>query len=346
MSTYIIEGNLNFQEELYKLLDEETDNEDELCQITGLQLDDKYVMLECKHHFNYDTLYREICKQKYEFKTYERNSLTNKDQQKVHDSKLDYFIKCPYCRNIQFTILPYYKELGLAELYGINSLDKNLLNTIIMNNSRKPCSSFNIHGITFIHGKSCKKINEFGYNCSSKYVATIPNTNLDYCNAHYKGGLKSYKMDEKKKIMDIKILAKKEKENKLNEKKKLLEEKNCERTEKGLPPLKRLIIIQKKIENIVEQQKETIQNYIPEEHLKRLLIIKKKIENVVEQQKETIQNYIPEEQLGCMELLKSGPNKGKRCGCKKIDTNSLCKRHSTNTKEPAINELKFHKNVL
>ena len=31
MSKYTIEGNINFQEELYKLLDEESDNEDELC---------------------------------------------------------------------------------------------------------------------------------------------------------------------------------------------------------------------------------------------------------------------------------------------------------------------------
>lgn len=124
MEKYKIEGNINFQEELYKMLDEESDDEEQLCQITRLPLKDKYVTLECKHHFNYDSLYREICKQKYEFKTYEPKSLSKKDLQKFRDSKLDYFIKCPYCRNIQFTVLPYYKELSLKKIYGINSLDK------------------------------------------------------------------------------------------------------------------------------------------------------------------------------------------------------------------------------
>ena len=38
MSKYVIEGNINFNQELYKLLDEDSDNEDELCQITGLEL--------------------------------------------------------------------------------------------------------------------------------------------------------------------------------------------------------------------------------------------------------------------------------------------------------------------
>ena len=67
MSKYTIEGNINFQEELYKLLDEDSENEDELCQISGLPLKDKFITLECNHHFNYDALYREIYKQKYEF---------------------------------------------------------------------------------------------------------------------------------------------------------------------------------------------------------------------------------------------------------------------------------------
>ena len=60
MSKYTIEGNINFQDELYKLLDVDSDDEEELCQITGIKLTDKHVILECKHHFNYDALYKEI----------------------------------------------------------------------------------------------------------------------------------------------------------------------------------------------------------------------------------------------------------------------------------------------
>ena len=323
MSKYTIEGNINFQDELYKLLDEESDNEDELCQITGLPLKDKFVTLECKHHFNYDALYKEIYKQKYEFKTYDIHTLQKKDLQKFSDSKLDYFIKCPYCRNLQFTILPYYEELGLKEIYGINSLDKTLPNTVIIHNHQTNKYSsgpyygdsnytFNMYGVTFKFGTCCNNNN--GHECSHKYVSNIPNTELAYCKYHYRVGLRNYKKSEKDKIMAAKAAVYKEREEKMNERKKLLEEKNAEREAKGLPPLKRLPIIKKKVENVVEQGQIILQ-YVPDD-----------------------------EQTGCKAILKSGPNKGKECGCKKIEANGLCKRHSP--KDEINNELKVDKNVL
>ena len=47
MSKYIIEGGINFYEELYKSLDKNDTKEDEeeLCQITGLPLIDRYVTM-------------------------------------------------------------------------------------------------------------------------------------------------------------------------------------------------------------------------------------------------------------------------------------------------------------
>ena len=325
MSKFTMEGNINFQDELYKLLDEDSENEDELCQITGLPLKDKSVILECNHHFNYDALYKEIYKQKYEFRTYDTQQLSKKDLQKFRESKLDYFIKCPYCRNLQFTILPYYKELGLKEIYGINSLDKTLPNTVIINNHQSSCHNsgpyygepnytFNAFGITFKFGQCSQSINSFGDKCSCKYVGQIPNTQLVYCKYHYKVGLRNYKMSERKKLIDAKAVIKKEKEEKINERKKLLEEKNAEREAKGLPPLK------------------------------RLPIIKKKAENVVEQQNNPIQQYVPEEENGCIVILKSGLNKGKKCGCKKVEANGLCRRHCP--KDKIDNELKVDANVL
>jgi hypothetical protein len=324
MSKYTIEGNINFQEELYKLLDEESDNEDECCQITGLPLKDKYVNLECNHHFNYDALYKEIYKQKYEFRTYDVNALSKKDLQKFRDSKLDYFIKCPYCRNLQFTVLPYYNELGLKEIYGINSLDKTLPNTVILHNHHSsgpyygdPNYTFNMYGVTFKSGTCCyvTETGNKGINnkCIYQYVSTIPNTELTYCKYHYRTGLRNHKKSEKNKIMAAKAALYKEKQEKMNERKKLLEEKNAEREAKGLPPLKRLPIIKKKVENVVEQG-------------------------------QTIQAYVPEEDVGCKAILKSGPNKGKECGCKKIEANGLCKRHLP--KEEIKDEFQAVKNVL
>jgi hypothetical protein len=97
--------------------------------------------------------------------------------------------------------------------------------------------------------------------------------------------------------MEIKIAANKEKENKLNEKKKLLYEMNIEREANGLPLLKRLPTLNKKTENIVGEQN----NQIP--------------------------IYIPDETQMCTAILKYGSKKGMQCGCKKIETNGLCKRH-------------------
>ena len=46
MSKYTIEGNIDFHTELYKLLDEDSDDEETLCQISGLPLTDKYITFD------------------------------------------------------------------------------------------------------------------------------------------------------------------------------------------------------------------------------------------------------------------------------------------------------------
>jgi hypothetical protein len=314
MSNYTIEGNINFHEELYKLLDEDSEDEDTLCQITGLPLKDRSVNLECNHHFNYNALYKEIYKQKFDFKTYNPQSLTKNDFKKFNESKVDYFIRCPYCRNIQFTILPYYEDLGLEQVYGINSLDKSLQPP---QPTKQPYYgdkdySFEKYGTTFKWGNCCKKVikdsqDQVQWKCNRYYVAKIPGTELLYCNIHYKEALKNHKIAQKTLEIATKLAIKKEKEEKLNERKKLFEEMNAERVSKGLLPLK------------------------------RMPVIKKKVENVVEQQNNTIQHYVPEEENGCNAVLKSGPNKGKLCGCKKIEANGLCKRHLP--KDQVINDL-------
>jgi hypothetical protein len=307
MTKYIIEGNINFKDELYKLLDEDSDNEDELCQITGLPLKDKYVVLECKHHFNYDALYKEIYKQKYEFKTYSPNNLTKTDYNKLLNSKLDYFIRCPYCRNMQFTILPYYEDLGLKEIYGINSLDKTLPNTLLLSNNRKvyygfghPDYTFTMFGVCFKKGECCQQGNFVGDKCKSQYVTQLKNTQLYYCKIHYKNALKNYNNEEKMKIKAAKLEAK---QKKFEDRKKLLDDMNAERESKGLTLLKRLPVVKKKIDNVVELLIPSIKQYVPEDELE-----------------------------GCSATLKSGPNKGKQCGCKKTEVNGLCKRHSPKDK--------------
>ena len=309
MSKYTIEGNIDFNKELYKLLDEDSDDEEVLCQITGLPLTDKYITLECNHKFNYTALYKEICKQKFVFKTYNPNLLSKKDQLKIRNSKIDYFIKCPYCRNIQFTLLPYYEELELEEIYGINCIDEELSYEDQSDKDNPTITqpnidhTFKMYGVDFKFGDCCEKINNFGDLCKSYYSTTIPDTQLSYCSYHYRQGLIKYKKSERKKMFEKKMIIIKEREKKVNEKRKELENLNAERALKGLSQLKRL-----PIKNKIEQNKiNIIQLYVPEEELKD-----------------------GNELFVCKAILKTGLNKGNVCGCKKILDNGLCMRHYSN----------------
>ena len=318
-SKYKVEGNISFYDELFKSLDDETDDECDVCQITSLPLETHYVTLECNHKFNYCALYKEICRQKYDFKTYEFNVLPRKEQILIRASNVDYFIKCPYCRNIQFNILPYYEELGLEQKYGINSLDTSLptyqVNKPLL--STHPNYTFHMYGVLFKKGQCCVETmhcnNEIKYKCQCIYVSQIPNSDMYYCKYHYKKGLKLLKTEEKNKIIEEKAKLldekKKQKEAELNERKKLFDEKNAEREAKGLPPLKRLIV-KKKVENIV-QPAEPIGEYVPDTDDTDTLIV-----------------------VGCKSILKTGPNKGKPCGCKNIKADGLCSRHIKKTDEP------------
>lgn len=266
--TYNIEGNINFQDELKKLLNEDQDDIDEnVCQISGCQLTSHYVTLECNHRFNYGALFKELMVQRYKYNNYNVKLLSSADRTKFINSNAKHFIRCPYCRNIQFTILPYYKELEYKKEYGVNSLDPELHNPLFINETIKSIMNGQILNL-------CGFVNNYGDTCIKQATCTIPNTTLHFCYAHYNLAHQKYKLEQKAK-------DNKEKEAKMMEKKKLLEELNAERESKGLKPLKRLPAV-------------------------------KAGEN---------------SGLGCSAILKSGVNKGKQCGCVKIEKDGLCKRH-------------------
>jgi len=111
MTKYIIEGGVNFYEELYKSLDDTTKDEssEDLCLISGEILEDKYFTMECNHKFNYIPLYKDLLN----FKT--KLSLMESVRLKPNE------IRCPYCRKRQSKLLPFYEELGLAKVNGINT---------------------------------------------------------------------------------------------------------------------------------------------------------------------------------------------------------------------------------
>jgi len=102
---YEFEGNINFSEELNKMICEETTFDNNSCLITGEKLIDKYIELTCGHKFNYNSIFNELRNQR------KNNNLETQELKKNQ-------VKCPYCRSINNGILPYYE--GYKKLKNIN----------------------------------------------------------------------------------------------------------------------------------------------------------------------------------------------------------------------------------
>lgn len=160
MTNYIIEGGINFYDEINNLEDEkseDTDNEkeDDLCLITNETLLDNHVKLLCKHKFNYMPLYKEIYNQKY--RGYVKNLSINQ-------------LMCPLCRNIQNKLLPciYLNDNSIPSMPGIN----NPVKFCMYNNNCK---------YKFISGK--RKGQECGKECNGDYCLKHKNQIDKKCNA-------------------------------------------------------------------------------------------------------------------------------------------------------------------
>tara|TARA_Y100000389_G_scaffold64333_1_gene60386 strand:+ start:404 stop:925 length:522 start_codon:yes stop_codon:yes gene_type:complete len=90
---------------ILKLLEEENNEDKEnnegkkvkLCLISGEKLNKDHISLECGHEFNYEPIINEIKQQK-------ENKRINYLETTVLKK---YQIKCPYCRNVQNSLLPY-----------------------------------------------------------------------------------------------------------------------------------------------------------------------------------------------------------------------------------------------
>ena len=104
MTNYILEGNLNFTEEINKLICKDNNNTI-TCLISGEELEDNHIKLDCKHCFNYEYILYELKNQR------KKNRL---ETQKLSKNQ----IKCPYCRNIHRGILPYYE--GYEKVKNVN----------------------------------------------------------------------------------------------------------------------------------------------------------------------------------------------------------------------------------
>lgn len=109
--------------EFNKLLNEDFDNldDDELnndcCLICGDKLTKNFITLSCGHKFNYLQIYNEV-----------KNYKSGK-----HNLSFSQ-MKCPYCRNIENSILPYYKMNDVTKIYGVNYPMKY---SLVLNNCKE-----------------------------------------------------------------------------------------------------------------------------------------------------------------------------------------------------------------
>ena len=232
MSNYKIEGNIDFYKELYESLDNNSDDENKeeqkkVCLITGSELTDKFVTLDCSHTFNYNSLYTEVCKQKFEFNSYTSDVLSNTDFRKMRESNIDYYIKCPYCRKIQFNLLPYYEELQLPKKYGVNTTDTDY--RVVRTSYHQAYLSngsyvFNVYGHTFKKGTCCKftTVNNKEIPCYNLYSTeiTAPDGSIKtFCPNHVREEVKKFKIEIQKKKLEDKMKAKELKQKEKEEKK-------------------------------------------------------------------------------------------------------------------------------
>lgn len=225
MSNYIIEGNFDFYKELYESLDDSDNNIDELsaqvCLISNAPLTKHFVELECKHKFNYVSLFKDLVNHKTKFSSLDTHRL------KVNE------IRCPYCRNKQGNVLPYIEELGLPKEHGVNWINMDLMSTSNV--------------IDLKLGQCCWGN---GYECSAIHVLTNGSTNLDYCYYHYKLTARKLLMAQKLKLkLEAKALIAQQK---AEEKQKKLDAKNELKAAKALEKVnKKKHIVINTDENVV-----------------------------------------------------------------------------------------------
>jgi hypothetical protein len=292
MSKYNIEGGIDFYAELYKSLDTEEDLEEDknICLITNQPLTDKHIIMDCGHKFNYIPIYKDIVNHKQKFNGMEGGT------GRLNTNE----IRCPYCRKKQYKLLPYYEELGLAKVNGVNFYDSNIKQTFnsicdhqkcmfkYLNEAYDPTKPETNTNSKYMQNQKCSY---YGsqiqlYNSENPSQPITYGDNNYYCYSHKKVMIKNYKAEQKQK----------EKEQAKAEKLKAKEDAKAAKD--------------------LEKQK------LKEEKQKAKMEKKKSVENVVLGPL----NVSLEPIEGCIAILKSGPNKGKHCGCKITDEN-LCGRH-------------------
>ena len=109
---YIIEDTVNFYAQINDTTDDDCCDDVDTCLITHEPLLSDFVKMDCGHKFNYSPLFNDVFNHKQKYNALEKSS-----------GKLKYNeIRCPYCRNKQTTMLPYYEDKEFGKVPGVNFL--------------------------------------------------------------------------------------------------------------------------------------------------------------------------------------------------------------------------------
>lgn len=94
--------------DFYSEIDNIDLNEEEnICLISNLPLDENHITLKCGHKFNYRPIYNDVI------------NVKSNHRMLVKRIEIDQ-LQCPYCRNIQRCLLPYIPKLRLPKKDGVN----------------------------------------------------------------------------------------------------------------------------------------------------------------------------------------------------------------------------------
>lgn len=135
-------------------------------------------------------------------------------------------IRCPYCRNKQTGVLPYYEDLSLLKVNGVNYYDPNIDNThnyakcdfltpkVVFDNNNELEESTNSVQTKFT---KC-------YLYGSKIIGENYGDNKNYCYYHKKIIIKSKKKELLEKKKEENKIMKEEEKLKFKEQKQVLKE--------------------------------------------------------------------------------------------------------------------------
>jgi hypothetical protein len=222
-----VEDNINFYEELKKQLEEskneivinqiiinnesesESESKDDIifdndqyigkCLITNEKLTKGYVTLLCNHSFNYIPLYNDLLHHK---------KTLYLDTQMLKTNE----IRCPYCRNKQSVLLPYYECMGVQKINGINFFKK--VGTFVGECQYSELKTAIL--LSDCHDMKSKLLNESSNEMCSNIVSILTEDEKCYCSFHKKKAKSIYY--KRKKYEEKMKLKQKKQEEKLKKK--------------------------------------------------------------------------------------------------------------------------------